>query len=74
MASPARQRPPSRRPTDPSARRVIRGGSWNNDPDNARAAYRNDNHPTNRNDNLGFRLVLAPRPAVARNRERVGLQ
>ena len=37
--------------------RVLRGGSWDNDQDNARAAYRNDNHPHNRNDNNGFRVV-----------------
>ena len=35
---------------------------WNNDPQNCRAAYRNNwRRPGNRNDNLGFRLVLAPR-------------
>jgi hypothetical protein len=38
---------------------VLRGGSWNNDPANARAAYRNDNDPTNANDNNGARLVVA---------------
>lgn len=38
-----------------SAKRVIRGGSWNNDARNVRAAYRNWNHPSNRNHNLGFR-------------------
>lgn len=32
-----------------------RGGSWNNPQDNARCANRNDNHPDDRNDNLGFR-------------------
>ncbi|WP_300449130.1 SUMF1/EgtB/PvdO family nonheme iron enzyme [Accumulibacter sp.] len=37
---------------------VVRGGSWNNHRDNARCAYRNRNHPGNRNDNLGFRVVL----------------
>ena len=38
-----------------SAERVIRGGSWNTNARNVRAAYRNRNHPSNRNDNLGFR-------------------
>jgi formylglycine-generating enzyme required for sulfatase activity len=38
---------------------VVRGGSWNNNPANARAANRNHNHPHNQNDNLGFRLVCA---------------
>ena len=36
---------------------MIRGGSWNNDPQNARVANRNNNGPTNRNHNLGFRLA-----------------
>jgi hypothetical protein len=36
--------------------RVLRGGSWNNNQDNAYAAYRNRNNPNNRNDNIGFRL------------------
>jgi len=37
-------------------RRVVRGGSWNNNQDNARASNRNNNHPNNRNNNIGFRL------------------
>jgi Sulfatase-modifying factor enzyme 1 len=40
-----------------TARRVVRGGSWNNDQVNARAAYRNNNAPDNRNTNLGLRVV-----------------
>jgi len=35
----------------------VRGGSWNNTAANARGAYRNNNEPGNRNNNLGFRLV-----------------
>ena len=35
----------------------IRGGSWNNNPQNCRVAYRNNNTPGNRNNNLGFRLA-----------------
>jgi len=46
------------------ANRVIRGGSWNSNARNVRAAYRNWNHPADRNDNLGLRL--------ARAQERVG--
>ncbi len=38
--------------------RVLRGGSWNNNPDNVRSANRNRNTPDNRNDNIGFRVVL----------------
>jgi hypothetical protein len=37
---------------------VLRGGSWNNNARNARAAYRNNNQPDNANDNIGFRVVL----------------
>ena len=39
--------------------RVVRGGSWNNNPDNARSADRNDNEPDNRNDNIGFRVLCS---------------
>ncbi|GAX60888.1 sulphatase-modifying factor protein [Candidatus Scalindua japonica] len=35
---------------------MIRGGSWNNDAQSCRSAYRNNNEPDNRNNNLGFRL------------------
>lgn len=46
---------------------VLRGGSWNNNRDNARCAYRNDNNPDNDNDNNGFRLATrAPRPPEVR--------
>ena len=39
----------------------LRGGSWiNNNPDNLRAAYRNNNHPDKRNNNIGLRVVVAP--------------
>ena len=41
----------------PGNRRVLRGGSWNNNQNNARAAFRNHNHPDNRNNNNGFRVV-----------------
>jgi hypothetical protein len=39
--------------------RVVRGGSWNNDADNARSAARNNNDPDNRNDNIGLRVLCA---------------
>ena len=38
-----------------------RGGSWANDAENCRSAYRNGNEPANRNENLGFRVAAAPR-------------
>jgi formylglycine-generating enzyme required for sulfatase activity len=41
-----------------ASNRVNRGGSWNNDARNCRAAIRNNNTPTNRNNNVGFRLAL----------------
>jgi hypothetical protein len=37
--------------------RVRRGGSWNNTASNCRSAYRNNNGPSTRNNNVGFRLV-----------------
>ena len=37
--------------------RVNRGGSWNSNAQNERAANRNGNSPDNRNNNLGFRLA-----------------
>ncbi|MCX5645977.1 MAG: SUMF1/EgtB/PvdO family nonheme iron enzyme [Phycisphaerae bacterium] len=37
--------------------RVLRGGAWNNNPRNCRSAYRNNNDPDERNDNIGFRVV-----------------
>jgi len=39
---------------------VIRGGSWNNEAGNCRAANRNRNTPDNSNNNLGCRLARAP--------------
>ncbi|MFO0018188.1 MAG: hypothetical protein ACK52U_16770 [Synechococcaceae cyanobacterium] len=38
----------------------MRGGSWNNNPRNCRSAYRNRNHPDNRNNNVGFRVCCLP--------------
>ena len=38
------------------SRRVVRGGSWNNNPQNLRSANRNRNTTDNRNNNLGFRV------------------
>ncbi|MCB9701889.1 MAG: SUMF1/EgtB/PvdO family nonheme iron enzyme [Myxococcales bacterium] len=39
--------------------RVNRGGSWNSNARNVRAAYRNHDQPGDRNDNLGLRLARA---------------
>ncbi len=40
-------------------RKLIRGGSWNNNPVNCRAAYRNNNTPGFRNNNVGFRVCVS---------------
>ena len=37
-------------------RRVLRGGAFNNNRQDVRAAYRNNNDPANRNNNVGFRV------------------
>jgi hypothetical protein len=39
--------------------RVLRGGSFNNEDNNVRCAYRNRNNPNNYNRNNGFRMVLS---------------
>ncbi|MCP5097174.1 MAG: SUMF1/EgtB/PvdO family nonheme iron enzyme [Chloroflexi bacterium] len=41
--------------------RALRGGSWINNANNARAANRNNNTPANRNNNNGFRVVVVVR-------------
>jgi len=41
---------------------VYRGGSWINNPQHCRAAYRNNREPSNRNNNLGFRLARSSTP------------
>ncbi|MBO4593082.1 MAG: SUMF1/EgtB/PvdO family nonheme iron enzyme [Bacteroidaceae bacterium] len=38
--------------------RVNRGGSWNNAAENCAVSNRNNNTPSNRNNNIGFRLAL----------------
>ena len=42
-----------------TARRVVRGGSWNNNSGDARASYRNHNLPGDRANEIGVRLVCA---------------
>ncbi|MBI5408246.1 MAG: SUMF1/EgtB/PvdO family nonheme iron enzyme [Nitrospirae bacterium] len=46
--------------------RVLRGGSWNNNPRNIRTANRNRNNPDNRNNNNGFRLLNTLNSLVVR--------
>ncbi|MEQ1747468.1 MAG: SUMF1/EgtB/PvdO family nonheme iron enzyme [Saprospiraceae bacterium] len=47
--------------------RVLRGGSWINNPQNCRVANRNNNDPTNRNNKIGFRLAASPSSSQARS-------
>jgi len=42
----------------------LRGGAFNNNEDNARCAYRNRNNPNNRNNNIGFRVVVSAATAI----------
>ncbi len=37
--------------------RVLRGGSWGNDPQDLRSAFRSGGYPSNRYDDWGFRLA-----------------
>ena len=43
--------------TSDCSRRVFRGGSWSNRPRSVRSAFRNGGRPTDRSDNLGFRVA-----------------
>ncbi len=53
------EKSPLNDPKGPSAGvdRVIRGGHWNTDPAYCRSAYRYHDHPANRNNDHGFRVV-----------------
>ena len=53
--------------------RVLRGGSWNNNANNCRSANRNRNTPDNRNNNIGFRVVVGARALHGQNR-RMGMR
>ena len=46
--------------------RVLRGGNWNNNANNARCANRNNN-PNNANNNIGFRCVRGIREGAGGN-------
>jgi hypothetical protein len=46
----------------------LRGGSWNNNGNNCRSANRNNNNPDARNNNVGFRVVVAALTQHCRNR------
>jgi formylglycine-generating enzyme required for sulfatase activity len=55
------------------AKRVMRGGSWNDEARNCRCACRNWNHPDNRNDNLGFRCARAHDRTGGSGPEQIGV-
>jgi hypothetical protein len=42
-----------------SRKKAVRGGSWINNAQNVRSAYRNNRHRGNRNNNIGFRFALS---------------
>ncbi len=51
---------------------MIRGGSWNSNARNCRSSNRNNNDPSNDNNNLGFRLVLPqPNRVIRRSTEKI---
>ena len=64
---------------EPQAARVARGGCWNNNARNCRSANRNRNTPENRNNNVGFRVVLhfelsySLKPRIPRFTDRVSV-
>ncbi|MCU0692523.1 MAG: hypothetical protein MUF54_14075 [Polyangiaceae bacterium] len=54
---------------------MIRGGNFNNNDNNLRAANRNDNNPDNHNHNIGFRCAKTGDTLAARGRpEGAGLR
>ncbi len=53
-----------------TADRVLRGGSWANQARNLHAAIRNRNRAGNRNQNIGFRVVVRFRPEHAFHADR----
>ncbi len=53
---------------------MLRGGSWNNNPENCRSAYRNRNNPDNRNDVFGFRVACAAASTLLYQSWRMGIR
>ena len=45
----------------------MRGGSFDNSPENLRSANRDNNHPENRNENTGSGVCASPQHAVTSN-------
>ena len=64
--------PPGWRGSLTGPRASLRGGSWNNEPENARSANRNRNDAGNRNNNVGFRVASTARGLSPRAHGRGG--
>lgn len=56
---PYKRMPEREDPQHEAERRVLRGGSWRGNSFNARAVFRLNSHPSNRNFNGGFRVVVS---------------
>jgi formylglycine-generating enzyme required for sulfatase activity len=50
--------------SDERTNRLLRGGAWNNPPQDCRSPYRNDLSPDGRSNTLGFRVVGLPARAL----------
>nr|MBA3923863.1 formylglycine-generating enzyme family protein [Nostocaceae cyanobacterium] len=50
--------------SDDGKYRMLRGGSWDISPRNCRSACRNRDDPDNRNNNIGFRVVVSGASAL----------
>ena len=55
---------PGKNPTGPPEGdgRMIRGGAWDRQPTSCRSAYRYSRDPNRRAHNIGFRVVIIPKP------------
>jgi formylglycine-generating enzyme required for sulfatase activity len=45
--------------------RLLRGGSWFHFPWDCRSAYRDRDHPDNRNNDCGFRVCCLPQDSAS---------
>ncbi|MGH7595334.1 MAG: hypothetical protein ACREOI_03235 [bacterium] len=52
---------------------MLRGGAWNNNPNNVACAYRNNNDADNRNNNVGFRCAKTPFRKTKSKRQKANL-
>ena len=61
---------PSYESSEPDANRVMRGGSWDDSAASVRAAARDDWHPGNRRNNVGFRCLSSSEPSKTSRQSR----